>query len=68
MSVYRFQLRSVSAEALKSYTKAGGSVTGATLFLVDVDLNDDADAENLQDYMASIGYDFVEAKPLIPIP
>lgn len=68
MSIHRYQLRSVSAEDLKRYTKAGATIAGATVVLVDVDLQDDADLDDLSDFMGSIGYAFVESKPLVPIP
>ena len=68
MSIQRYRYRSVSAENLKQYTKSGGNVVDMSVFYVDINLNSDDDKEDLDAYMGSIGYEFVESNPQMPIP
>lgn len=67
MSIQRYKYCSLSPENLKRYTKSGGTIANQTMFLVDIDLNDDADKADLDEYMTSIGYVFVESKPQTPL-
>jgi len=67
MSVQRYKYCSVTAENLKQYTKFGGNVVGISVLYADIDLNNDADKDDLDAYMDSIGYEFVESNPNMPI-